>query len=332
MQSTSFFRFVLYDTLTSAKGGDVMSDNNASPLPWTGNKSCIYRTLEAFFPPHNVYIEPCCGSAEVFLRKQPVEREILNDYNGDVVNFIKVIQGNKQLTYFLGRLCLSANAELIFKQNRELLRSIPNILDEITQISEAFAEFSMEEVEQAIAFFENQIYSFSSTGKTFGIAKRNIVNRVPRLIAAHNRLREATILHRDYMDAINYGACVGAFILLDPPYKDTEKYYQKSNFDGDEHAKLFEFMYGIHMKYGGECKFIITYNNDPYIVDLANKYGFYTYVKPRLHNMAQASNPGEMFEELLIANYDLEAQASANEIWLDEQSRQISLFDFKCDY
>ncbi len=122
------------------------------------------------------------------------------------------------------------------------------------------------------------------------------------------------------------------FILLDPPYKGTENYYQKANFGADEHAMLFEFMNGIHEKYKGECKFIITYNNDPYIRELADKYGFDTFVKERLHNMLQSTKPGEMFEELLIGNYDLLKQAETNQNYLLEQSRQLTLFDFQYDY
>ena len=34
-------------------------------------------------PPHKTYVEACMGSAEVFLRKKPVEREIINDYNAN---------------------------------------------------------------------------------------------------------------------------------------------------------------------------------------------------------------------------------------------------------
>ena len=63
-----------------------------SPLPWTGNKGCIYPTIEAFMPPHQTYIEPCMGSAEVFLRKEPAEREIINDYNGDLVKFTEATE------------------------------------------------------------------------------------------------------------------------------------------------------------------------------------------------------------------------------------------------
>ena len=159
-----------------------------------------------------------------------------------------------------------------------------------------------------------------------------MTKRFPRLVAACTRLRDAIIMHRDYKDVITYAACPGAFILLDPPYKGTEDMYQKSSFDEDEHARLFAFMNDIHVKFGGECKFLITYNNDPYIRSLAEKYGFDTYVQERLHNMAQGSKPGEMFEELLIANYDLMQQAVDNHHQLANENSQLSLFDYICDY
>lgn len=91
-------------------------------------------------------------------------------------------------------------------------------------------------------------------------------------------------------------------------------------------------MNGIHEKYKGECKFIITYNNDPYITGLAEKYGFDTYIQKRLHNMLQSTKPGEMFEELLIGNFSLLEQAETNHKYLLEQSRQLTLFDFQYDY
>lgn len=308
-----------------------MSDN-ASPLQWTGNKGCIYTTINAFMPPHKTYIEPCMGSAEIFLRKNPAEREILNDYNGDLVKFFRVLQNCKKLAFLLGRLYFSFNSEQIFKENKKLLKGIPNILDDVKDTALTIENASWDDIKQAVAFFENQTFSFCSTGKTFAIDKRDMTKKFGRLVAACARLRNAVILHRDYKDAILYAAGPDTFILLDPPYKDTENYYQKSNFDKNQHEVLFEFMYKIHMEYEGQCKFIITYNNDPFILSLAEKYGFYTYVQRRLHNMRQGKNPGEMYEELLIANYDLEAQSRENEKSLFDQTRQISLFDLKYDY
>ena len=284
---------------------------SVSPLPWTGSKGCIYTTIDAFMPPHKTYVEPCMGSAEVFLRKKPSEREIINDYNGDLVKFFRVLQRSEKLAYLIGRLYLSFNSEQLFKANKAMLADVPNILDDITETAIIIENADWSDIEKAVAFFENQIFSFSSTGKTFAIAKKDMTKRFGRVVAACSRLRNAVIMHRDYKDCIDYAAGKDTFILLDPPYKGTENYYQK---------------------YNGECKFIITYNNDPYIKELADKYGFDTYVKERLHNMLQSTKPGEMFEELLIGNYDLCKQAETNSNYLLEQFRQLTLFDFQYDY
>lgn len=305
---------------------------SVSPLAWTGNKGCIYKTIDAFMPPHRTYVEPCMGSAEVFLRKAPVPKEIINDYNGDLVKFFRVLQRSEKLAYLLGRLYLSFNCEELFRANKALLADVPNILDDLSETAVMIENAPWQDIELAVAFFENQIFSFSSTGKTFAIAKKDMTKRFGRLVAACSRLRNAIIMHRDYKDCINYAAGKDTFILLDPPYKGTENYYQKANFDEDEHAQLFAYMNEIHKKFSGECKFLITYNNDPYILELAAKYGFYTYVQERLHNMAQSSKPGEMFEELLIGNYDLEKQARENEKYLKELNRQLNLFDYKYNY
>ncbi len=305
---------------------------SVSPLAWTGNKGCIYKTIDAFMPPHRTYVEPCMGSAEVFLRKAPVPKEIINDYNGDLVKFFRVLQRSEKLAYLLGRLYLSFNCEELFRANKALLADVPNILDDLSETAVMIENADWQDIELAVAFFENQIFSFSSTGKTFAIAKKDMTKRFGRLVAACSRLRNAIIMHRDYKDCINYAAGKDTFILLDPPYKGTENYYQKANFDEDEHAQLFAYMNEIHKKFNGECKFLITYNNDPYILELAAKYGFYTYVQERLHNMAQGSKPGEMFEELLIGNYDLEKQARENEKYLKELNRQLNLFDYKYNY
>ncbi len=300
---------------------------STSPIPYTGNKSCIVKTILDVMPPHETYIEPCMGSAEVFFRKKPANLEILNDYNGDLVNLFRVLQDNENLDKVIGRLYLSVNAELLFRQNKELLTLTPNILDDLNETANILRSASWAEIRNAVAFFENQVYSFSSTGQTFGIMRRDLTHRFARLLAACCRLRNATILHRDYKAAISYGACENCFILLDPPYNGTEDCYPKADFDSSQHAVLFEFMSGIDRQFAGKCRFLITYNNDPYIRGLAEENGFFTFVQSRLHNMRQASEAGALFEELLIANYDLVAQAEENNSTLFAKTEQLSLFD-----
>ncbi len=299
---------------------------NVSPLPWTGNKACISDSLLAFMPQHDIYIEPCCGSAEFLLSKPKVKREIINDYNGDVVNFFRVIQHNKAFVNFNGRIMCSANSESIFNSNKVRLAQPFSPVEILTDEDRAL-DVTDEELDRAVAFYENQLYSFCSTGKSFAIDNRSPMSKLARVWYANLRLQGVCILNRDYKRVILEQSKNNCFIFLDPPYRGTEKYYNNIDFAEEEHARLFETMGAIDKKFNGSCKFLITYNHDPVIVSYAEKYGFDMHVVKRLHNMAQSTNPGAMFEELIIANYDLQAQATANQKYIFEESRQLSFFD-----
>ena len=80
-----------------------------------------------------------CGSLHGQRRgvsaEKPVEKEIINDYNGDLVRFFRVLQRNENLERLIGRLFLSFNSEQIFRANKALLAEVPNILDDLTETS-----------------------------------------------------------------------------------------------------------------------------------------------------------------------------------------------------
>ena len=71
-----------------------------------------------------------------------------------------------------------------------------------------------------------------------------MTKRFGRLVTACSRLEMPLSCTETTRTAFLMLQGKDTFILLDPPYKGTEKYYQKANFGSDEHAKLFEFMYG----------------------------------------------------------------------------------------
>ena len=103
---------------TASKGGEPPMAPSVSPLNWTGNKSCIYDMISGFMPEHTRYIEPCMGSAEVFMRKKPTESEIINDFNGDLTTFFRVVKSETRVQQLIGRLFVSGNTEELFKEVR----------------------------------------------------------------------------------------------------------------------------------------------------------------------------------------------------------------------
>jgi len=305
------------------KEGDLLGK---SPLNYTGNKACIAPYLLDIMPGHTGYLEVFCGSAELFLRKAPCGFELLNDYNGDVTHLWRVTQ-SRNLAQLIGSIFLSLDSEEIFWENRKLLRDRPNILDEYRETALEIAEYPWPEVQAAAALFETQFHSFSSTGASFALRGKDILPKLRRLAAAHCRLRQAVIVHRDYKDVLRQFAAQDFLAFLDPPYVMAENCYQKSSFGRDSHMELFRFVHEeIHEKFGGRCKVIITYNDCPLVRKQAEKCGFYLYTQDRLHNMAQHADAGALFTEVIITNYDAIEVMNSKAFLRSREMDQLSLF------
>lgn len=63
-----------------------------SPVPFYGSKARIAETIVAMFPPHTHYVEPCAGSLSVLLAKPPARMETINDLDGDLMVFWRVLR------------------------------------------------------------------------------------------------------------------------------------------------------------------------------------------------------------------------------------------------
>src|SRR5712691_7609501 len=62
------------------------------PLPYIGGKNRLATKIIALLPEHTTYVEPFAGGAQVFFHKQPSKVEVLNDLDGDIVNFFRICQ------------------------------------------------------------------------------------------------------------------------------------------------------------------------------------------------------------------------------------------------
>ena len=63
-------------------------------LKYPGAKQRIADWIIQNMPEHEVYLEPYFGSGAVFFSKTPVKIETLNDINGDIYNYFRVIREN----------------------------------------------------------------------------------------------------------------------------------------------------------------------------------------------------------------------------------------------
>lgn len=63
-------------------------------LKYPGAKNQLATWILSHVPPHDVYLEPYFGSGAVFFNKVPARIETINDIDGNVVNFFRVLREN----------------------------------------------------------------------------------------------------------------------------------------------------------------------------------------------------------------------------------------------
>ena len=63
-----------------------------TPLSYYGGKQQLASKILGLIPEHRIYCEPFIGGAAVFFAKQPSPVEVINDTNGELINFYEVLQ------------------------------------------------------------------------------------------------------------------------------------------------------------------------------------------------------------------------------------------------
>jgi DNA adenine methylase len=99
-----------------------------TPLSYYGGKQQLASTILGLIPPHRVYCEPFLGGAAIFFAKEPSKVEIINDTNGEVINFYEVLQRDfssleKEVAISLHSRQQCRHAEVIY-QNPEMFDRI----------------------------------------------------------------------------------------------------------------------------------------------------------------------------------------------------------------
>lgn len=62
------------------------------PFPYYGSKGRLAPWIISLMPDHRVYVEPFAGSAAVLLAKRPSSHEIINDIDGNVITFFRMLR------------------------------------------------------------------------------------------------------------------------------------------------------------------------------------------------------------------------------------------------
>lgn len=203
-------------------------------LKYPGAKNRIADWICGYIPKHKVYVEPYMGSLAVFFNKRPARIETLNDLDGNVVNYFRVLREKPQ-------------------ELAEQLSLTPFSRDEYYNAFEVSESDS--DVERARKFAVrcwqgfgcSNLYKngFRSSQQSNSPHCTKEWRSIPdRLMEASKRLLNAQIENLPAVEIINRYNTADVFMYIDPPYlRDTRKpnLYKHEMTDSD-HEELLKLL------------------------------------------------------------------------------------------
>lgn len=223
------------------------------PLNYLGGKSRLAAKIIPRIPADHVcYCEPFVGAAWVLFSKPPSKAEVINDRDGELVTFWRVIQNHLQafMEYFKYAVISRKLFDLENRKNPETLTDI----------------------QRAVRYYYLQRLSFGGkvAGRTFGTSatqpgRLNLTCMEETLLEVHWRLERVTIEHLDGIACVERYDRPETFFYIDPPYYHLSQGYAHKFTDSD-----FERLRDCLCKVKG--RFLLSINDDPAIRKLFRSF------------------------------------------------------------
>lgn len=177
------------------------------PFTWYGGKLRMLLELLCLIPLHTIWCEPFMGSAVVTLNHARSEKEIINDFDSDLVNFFKVLQDQTKGRQMIDKLLKMEYSRETFETAKQYKK------DKYTGFSD---------VERAVWEYVLISQSFNKTRKSFSESKDTFkfhMDILQNLFEIQKRLKNIEIHQGDgtaLIDSLKDKK--DAFLFLDPPY------------------------------------------------------------------------------------------------------------------
>lgn len=205
------------------------------PMPYSGGKQTVAERIVDLFPAHDHYVEPFGGALSVLLAKPMSKIETVNDLNGDLMTFWRVLRDNPD---GLERACgLTPHSRAEYHASRDLedlpdLERARRVWVQLTQ-----GRGSRLGVKTGWRFVH---------GTNRMTLARYLDGYLQRIAPAAHRLRNVTLECRDAFDIIAAYERPGALLYIDPPYLMATRHgnqYAHEFGDQDEHERLLKVLY-----------------------------------------------------------------------------------------
>lgn len=210
------------------------------PLSYFGGKTRVADRIAALLPTHGHYVEPFCGSLAVLLAKASSKLETVNDLDGELMAFWRVLRDRPAELARACALTPHSRAECVESADRDGMPQLEVARRVWVKLTQG-RERGLRGASTGWRHFVNP------SGTSIGMPDY-LDAYVTRMAAAAERLHRVSLECLPALDLIaKYGAEPEVLLYVDPPYlgstRDARNNYRHEMRSAAEHRELAEALH-----------------------------------------------------------------------------------------
>ena len=257
-----------------------------TPITYYGGKQGMLKHIIPLIPEHTLYNEAFAGGAALFFAKSAVKVNVINDLNGELVNFYRTIVTDYPA------LKLKLSESLHSRLQHEHAWYVYNHSTFFSNVERAWAVFVLSKLG-----FAGQLTGVFGFDKSEGRQPKKIKNAMDLVNEDLKALLELTTIEcDDALKVIKRYDCSGAFHFIDPPYVGSDMGHYKGMFNNENLLQLLHLMVDI------QGKFMLTMYPNDVIKQFADANGWTVHKVERQISAAKVGSRRKQ-EEWIVMNY-----------------------------
>jgi DNA adenine methylase len=183
-----------------------------TPISYYGGKQTMLKHMEPLIPAHKVYTESFAGGAALYWAKKPAELEVLNDLNGNLINFYRVLKCH--FNELKEKIETTLHSREIF-DFASIVYDYPQFFDPVTRAWALWVKSKM-----GFASMLDGTFGYDKT--TNSMAKKIDNSKHEFTISLQKRIEKTQIECTNALHVIESRDCEDAFHFVDPPYINSD--------------------------------------------------------------------------------------------------------------
>jgi len=265
-----------------------------TPLSYYGGKQQLAARILGMIPEHRIYCEPFCGGAAIFFAKEPSRVEVINDTNGEIVNFYEVLK--RDFSALEREIEVSLHSRRQHRQAQVIYEN-PEMFD---RVKRAWAVWML--ANGSYGCMLDGGFGYDRTGST---SKKLANRRAGFNVDYAVRLQRVQIECCDALRIVGSRDTPETFFYLDPPYVGSDQ----GHYDGytqEDFDALLERLEGI------QGRFLLSSFRNKNLTGFIRRNEWHSVEVRMASPMTQGRNQSPKAKvEVLTANYPISAADKA---------------------